>query len=201
MTKQGNKRTKQNKMMRVRRGPINPDPGLIHYLGPISPTNHDTSTVTLYDNQSVDMDGAGNLALFINNNPSSARNWSEYSTSWLEYRVLAIKVSYFPKVNTPLVGVILGFDGYHSVVHSTTVASPASLAQASSTGLSRGWNAFQRVVRTWRMETPAEAGFVLTSTPATTSQAFMFYAVAGGAAIHYGNIDIQYLVQFKTHAL
>jgi hypothetical protein len=178
----------------------NPDPGTIHYLGPLQPRNEDSSTVTLFNNLAITMDAGGNLSGFIDNNPSASRNWTEYSTSWLEYRVLAVKITYFPSavVNT---AVIPGFQGYESVVHALTVTAPASLAQAASTGMARGWIAFRKFVRSWRMETPQEALFQLTSTPAATSQCNMLYAVAGGAAVSYGNIEIQYLVQFKTHAL
>jgi len=178
----------------------NPDPGTIHYRGPLQPRNEDSSTVTLYNNVAVTMDGAGNYSAFVTNDPSASRNWTEYSTSWLEYRVLAVKITYFPSavVNT---ATIPGFQGYQSIVHALTVATPASLAQAASTGISKGWTGFRRFVRSWRMETPAEANFQLTSAPSATSQTHMLYAVAGGAAVSYGNVEIQYLVQFKTHSL
>jgi hypothetical protein len=195
--------TKRNKQMRRRNGlnrNPNPDPGIIHYLGPLQPRNDDSSTVTLYNNVAVTMDGAGNYSAFVTNDPSASRNWTEYSTSWLEYRVLAVKITYFPSavVNT---ATIPGFQGYQSVVHALTVGTPASLAQAASTGISKGWTSFRKFVRPWRMETSAEANFQLTSTPSATSQSHMLYAVAGGAAVSYGNIEIQYLVQFKTHSL
>jgi len=178
----------------------NPDPGIIHYLGPLQPRNDDTTTVTLFNNQSVTMDGAGNFSSSITNDPSSARNWTEYSTSWSEYRVLAVKITYFPSavVNT---ATIPGFQGYQSVMHNPGTIVPASLAQAASTGLARGWTPFKRFVRAWRMETTTEATFFATSAPSANSQTHMLYAVAGGAAITYGNIEIQYYVQFKTHAL
>jgi len=182
------------------RGFISPDPGTQHYKGPLAPINDDTLCVTLFDNYSVDVDASGNLNTFITNDPSAARNWTEMSTSWITYRVLGILVRYTPKgvVNTTTLG---GFDGYQSIVHSPTISAPASMAQAASTGLARVWTAFKPFTRVWRMESSQEATFQLCSSPSATSKAVLLYAAAGGVSLHYGNIEIQYLVQFKTHAL
>jgi len=190
-----NRRSRRN-----RRNISDPDPGLVHYMGPTAPRNDDSFVVTLYDNLAVDTDSSGNISAFISNNPSAARNWTEYSTSWITYRVLAVVARYAPKgnVNTTSLG---GFDGYHSVLHSPTVTAPTTMAGASSTGIARIWTAFKPWTSTWRMESSQEATFQLTSSPQATSQSFLLFALAGGTSVHYGNIEIQYLVQFKTHAL
>jgi hypothetical protein len=196
-------RTIKRRGMRNSRGknlPVNPDPGIIHYTGPINYPILDTSVVTLYDSQAMDSDASGNLSAFVNNNPSSARNFTEYSGSWYEYRVLAVKISYFPKaVNNT--ATLPGFDGYSGLVHGLSISAPSTLAQAASTGLSKPWIAFRPFTRSWRMETATEAPFIPTLTPATTSNCFALTFFGGGATLHYGNLEIQYLVQYKTHSL
>lgn len=177
----------------------NPPPSMISYKGPISIPVADTTTVVLVDSGTIAtaMAAVTILATF-NNNPSNARNWTEYSTSWAEYRVLGIKFSYFPVTNTPN-GVLLAGSGFTSIFHGTSVA-PTSLAEASSTGVSRSFNVFKPFVRTWRMCDINEATYTLTSAPASTSDTLVVYAtnVIPGATT-FGNVQIEYLVQFKTH--
>jgi hypothetical protein len=186
---------------RVRRnvGSRNPAPDMVMYRGSLAPMRNDTTTVTLYDNATVTTDAAGLISSAYNNNPGACRNWTEYSTSWGEYRVLGIKFSYDPiaVVNT---AAIPGFSGYHSIVHGTPT-TPASLAQAASTGISKRWNAFRPFVREWRMADTGEAQFIDTSAPAQNSFVLTLYASGGGNAIYYGNILLEYLVQFRTHNL
>ncbi len=170
------------------------------YRGPISIPTGDQSVVSLMDNATVTTSMAGGILITLNNNPSNARNWTEYSTSWSEYRVLGIKIIYDPYsvVNTATVP---GFNGYQSVVHTLTAPAPASMAQAASTGVSKPWNAFRRFVREWRMSDPEEALFQPTASPAATAYAFCLYGDTGGATVFYGNVSIEYLIQFKTHTL
>lgn len=177
---------------------MSPPPNTIAYKGPVRTVANDETTVTLFDSFDITTVLATPTALRFDNNPSSARNWSEYSTSWNNYRVLGIRYRYFPAsvVNTTT---IPGTFGYQSIVHGS-VAAPASLAQAASTGISAPWVVFNRFNRTWKMQEVAEATFGLCSAPAATSNTLVLY-LSAGAAIDYGTVMIEYLVQFKTHTL
>jgi hypothetical protein len=168
------------------------------YTGPIKMPTADTTSIVLRDNAAITTAAGGTIGATFNNNPSSARNWTEYSTSWVEYRVLGIRYTYFPIANAPST-TLLGFSGYNSINHGT-ITSPTTLAEASSTGDSRGWNAFRNFVREWRMATPAESLFQPCSVPSAISDTLMLFASGGGVTLTYGDILVEYLVQFKTHA-
>lgn len=172
----------------------------IEYKGPIRLSSNDQNIVSLFDNATVSVSAGGAIAATFNNNPSGARNWTEMSTSWSEYRVLGIKFKYNPilAVNT---ATATGFSGYNCIIHTPVAPTITTLAMAASTGASRPWNAFRPFVRTWRMSESSESVFVATSAPGTTSQTMSLYAEGGGVSIYYGNIEIEYLVQFRTHAL
>ncbi len=175
-----------------------PPPSTISYKGPISVAPQDEISVTLYDSFDVSFSSSAAIVLKFDNNPSSARNWTEYSTAWNHYRVLGIRYRYYPSqpVNTsnnPLFGV-------QSIVHGTA-ASPASLAQAMSTGVARPFQPYKAFTRNWRMQEIAEAAYVATSAPASTSNTLVIYGSQAGTGVDVGTVMIEYLVQFKTHTL
>lgn len=168
------------------------------YRGPLKMPKSDTECIVLRDNASVSCNSGGAINATFNNSPSNARNWTEYSTSWVEYRTLGVRYTYFPIANAPST-TLLGFSGYQSINHGT-ITTPTSLAEASSTGDARGWNAFRNFVREWRMQTPGEALWQPCSGPSSTSDTLMLYASGAGASLTYGDVLVEYLVQFKTHA-
>lgn len=172
--------------------------GATSYSGPLTQTNFDSAIVTLFDNATVTASVGGSILAAFSNNPSSAANWTEMSTSWDEYRVLGVKYSYDPNnvVNT---ATLSGFNGYSMIVHGASTSSPGTLAGAASTGIAHRWNAFRRFTREWRMSEVAESTFVDTSAPQTTSDTLQLYAVSATASQYYGNILIEYLIQFRTH--
>lgn len=175
-----------------------PPPSTIMYTGPIGIPSTDESTVTLYDSFDVSLLLATQLQLLFDNNPSAARNWTEYSTAWKQYRVLGIRYRYYPSRPVNLSGEA-GF-GVQSIVHGTYTA-PASLAQAMSSGIARPWQVWKAFTREWKMQEVNEAGFTPTSAPAASSNTLLMYASAPGSAIDIGTVMIEYLVQFKNHAL
>jgi hypothetical protein len=174
---------------------ISPPPNVIAYTGPLIQSTNDETTVLLYD--SVDISTtASSVSLRFDNNPSAARNWTEYSTAWNNYRVLGIRFRYMP-ANTVNTTGISGVPGYHAIVHGT-VAAPTTLAQAASVGVSRPWQSFKPFVRDWRMQEVAEATFGLCSAPATTSNTLILFN-STNTSQYFGAIMIEYLIQFKTH--
>jgi hypothetical protein len=173
--------------------------GATSYFGPLNVARGDSAIITLYDNASVSSDITGTIAGRFNNNPSACRNWSEMSTSWGEYRVLGVVYNYMPifSANTTA---IQGFSGYHSVVHGTPTV-PTTLSQAASDGNSRIWNPFRPFRREWRMSDITESQFILCSSPTLTSNCLDVLGLNASVSLVYGNIVIQYVVQFRVHNL
>lgn len=193
---------KQNRRQTPRKTRVLPkyvSPASIEYTGPLTRMDHDSTIITLFDNASISSNGTGEISGQFGNNPSNARNWTEMSTSWAEYRVLGIKYTYMPKYSANTT-TLSGFSGYHSVVHGSPTV-PASLAQGASTGDARIWNPFRPFVREWRMSEVDEAALQLTSTPSQNSFSMYLYATDATVSTLYGNIIIEYVVQFRTHNL
>lgn len=168
------------------------------FRGPLDTTD-DSTVVTLYLNATVTASAGGVVSGVFNNDPSNARNWTEYASSWYEYRVLGIRYKYDPNnvVNTATLN---GFNGYHSIIHGLANIVPTSLAQAASTGISKPFNAFKPFQREWRMSDTEESVFGSVAAPAATSNTLIVYAENGTANNYYGNISVEFLVQFRTHA-
>lgn len=169
------------------------------YRGPLTPATVDNITVTMYESASISTDVTGSISAQFGNNPSSSRNWSEYSTSWTEYRVLGIRYR-FNNNSVCNTSTLLGTNGYHSIVHGVPVV-PTTTSQAVGVGLSRPWNIFRSFVREWRMSSTDEAAFIETSSPASTTDTLFLFALNGTASALYGTLQIEYLVQFRSHAL
>lgn len=192
----------QSRRSNKRRGrgnvPSRVDPATIKYTGPLSDMNHDSIVITLYDNATVTANASGAISANFNNNPSNAANFNDQAASWDEFRVLGIKFSYDPNnvVNT---ATLSGFNGYNMIVHAPVASSPATLAAAASMGVSRRWNAFRPFVREWRMSEVSEATWLDTTSPSSTSDTLLLFAVNGTVSQYYGNLLIEYVVQFRSH--
>lgn len=167
------------------------------YVGPLT-TTVDSTVSTFYRDVSISTSAGGVVSATYNNDPSTTTNWSNYTGSWNEYRVLGIRFQYFPGnvVNT---ATITGFTGYHSLIRGLTTPSPASLSDAASTGISVPWTAFKGWAREWRMADVEESMFQPTASPSATSNALTIYAEGGSASQTYGHLSIMYLVQFRAH--
>lgn len=193
-----NMSNRSKRRTRVRTVPNYVDPATVKYTGPLTDMNHDSMVMTLYDNATVTCNASGVIGASFNNNPSNAANFNDQAASWDEYRVLGVKFSYDPNnvVNT---STISGFNGYNSIVHAPVASTPATLAAAASMGISRRWNAFRPFVREWRMSEISEATWLDTTSPTSTSDTLLLFAVNGTNSQYYGNILIEYIVQFRSH--
>ncbi len=133
----------------------------------------------------------------LDNNPSSADNWTEYSNAWTEYRVLGMRLEYEPiqVVNTTTVtaGPIV-----HSVLHGPSISAVTNYGQAFSYGDAKLGNTMRKYVREWRMSGTAESTYQLCLSPAATSLAFLSAAFGLTTATTYGYGFVTYLVQFRT---
>jgi hypothetical protein len=175
-----------------------PDAATVKYSGPIPTRTSENGIVSILRDEIEYNTGSGtSFVSILDNNPSGADNWSEYSTAWAEYRVLAIKLEYVPQyvVNTtniasaPLV---------HSVLHTSTITSPTGYSTALSIGDAKLGNTMTRFTREWRMQGVDEATWITTTAPAASSLAFTSSAFNATTGVLYGIGLITYLVQFRT---
>lgn len=170
----------------------------VRYHGKIGNLRDDNVIVLLPTNASISSNGTGDISGTFNNNPSGSTNWSEYSTAWSEYRVLGVKLTYIPQFSANTT-TLSGFSGYHGIIHGTAVNTPTTLPEASATGVARLWSPFRPFVREWRMASVEEAAFVSTSGPAATSNCLTVFGTNASSSVLYGNLLIEYLVQFRSH--
>lgn len=192
---------RKNIRRRVRRKPMSMGSfptSAIRYSGPLGPSRDDSTVVVMPLNASISSNGTGDISGTFNNNPSSAVNWSEYSTSWGEYRVLGVRFTYIPQFSANTT-VVSGFSGYHGIIYGTSSLAPANLSEAAATGIARLWNPFRPFVREWRMSSVEQAAWVNTSSPALTSNCLTLYGQNGSFSILYGNMLIEYTIQFRSH--
>jgi hypothetical protein len=133
----------------------------------------------------------------LDNNPSGTDNWSEYSTSWSEYRVLGIRFEFVPSfaVNT---AAIATSPMVSSVLHMAAAPAIVSYSQCFSYGDSKIGHITKPWVREWRMTETPEAAFIDCSAPTLSSYALTYYADTLTAATIYGQIFRTWLVQFRN---
>lgn len=193
---------RKNKQLkrRGRRGAsmLSVPPSAVVYRGPIQANPFDTLTALLPVSASVSTASLGEINGTFNNNPSGGTNWSEYSTAWREYRVLGVKFTYIPRFSANTT-TLSGFSGYHGIIYGTGSYTPTTLPEAAATGLAKLWDPFHRFTRTWKMGSVEQAGWIDTGSPFASSNCITLYAQDGTPSTLYGNIMIEYLVQFRSH--
>lgn len=197
----------QNLRTRKRRNPKSrvPSSAAVQYQGPTKELRdaQDGIVVELRLTQSVASGGGTSLNYSLNTDPSAADNWSEYSTAWGEYRVLAMTAVYEPLKSCSLyAGAASTYEAQapaiHSVYHQFTAPTTTNYATAWSVGDSIVSHVTKRSSRVWRMSESREAVFNPTSTPVTTIYGVSYFADGVTTATTYGIMFITYLVQFRS---
>jgi hypothetical protein len=171
------------------------------YSGPVPQRTAENGIVALLRENASFASGTGtSFVSVLDNNPSGADNWTEYSNAWAEYRVLAIRVEYEPiqVVNT---AAVTAAPLVHSVIHQPSLSPPANYGQAFSAGDAKLGNTMRKFVRTWRMSGTAEATYQNTLAPSATSLTVASSAFGLTTGVTYGIAFITYLVQFRTSSL
>jgi hypothetical protein len=179
-----------------------PATDVIKYNGPINVGTTLTGIVAnLRETISIISSGSGIISYIDHVDPSGSDNWSEYSTSWLEYRVLGIKYHFMPqyKVNTATTTtVIQDTPIVFCQLHSSTAPTPSSIQEAWAYSDGKKVDSLMREKSvTWRMSDTFEAEFQDTATPSTAIYSVMFQGFGASNSITYGTIFISYLVQFR----
>jgi hypothetical protein len=168
------------------------------YKGPIPRNVSEDGIVAVLRDVVTFNTGAGTTFVsYLDNNPSSTDNWSEYSTSWAEYRVLGIRYEYSPTflVNT---AAVLTAPLATTVLHMKASPAIASYPQALSYGDSRLGHVTKKFSREWRMIGAEEGAWIDTAAPAGTAFTFAAYGEALTTALLYGTMVRTYLVQFRN---
>jgi len=192
MTKKSKKNSKK------RDSNANPPSSVVVYKGPIDPKGYkqeaELFTVPFGLQVSVQSSVAGVTALVYSSSPASANDWAACQAIYDEYRVLAMKLKYFPS---------------NRYSKTTTVCRPAVTYvdrddTALPTSYGQSCKKASSVIRSledpWteviRMNGQEDATFVTT---ATVVNAFSLKLYADGLTIstEYGMMFLEYLVQFR----
>jgi len=154
-------------------------------------------TAILRDVDSFDTGGGTSIVGIVDNNPSAADNWTSYADAWGEYRVLGIRLEYQPlySVNT---AIITSAPIVHCVVHQGSLTSPTDYLEAYSYGDPKITNSTRSFVREWRMTNVNESTWVPTGSPTGTSLALLFAAFDLTTGTTYGQLFINYVIQFRN---
>jgi hypothetical protein len=175
-----------------------PRPGLIEYHGPIPVNASETGIVAVLRDEFALSTGVGTvISGNLDNNPSGTDNWSEYSTSWSEYRVLGIRIEFKPafSVNTAAVATNTFCS---SVLHMAAAPSIVSYGQCFSYGDAKLGHVTKPQTREWRMTETPEAAFIDCAAPTLSSYVYTYYADTLTGATIYGQIFRTWLVQFRN---
>jgi hypothetical protein len=175
-----------------------PRPSQLEYKGIIPANAAEEGIVSVLRDVATYSTGAGtSFVSYLDNNPSSTDNWSEYSTSWSEYRVLGVRFEYVPTftVNTAAIN---SAPLAHSVLHMKATPAISSYPQALSYGDARLGHVNKRFTREWRMASAEEGTFIDTASPAGTAFVFTAYAEGLTAALTYGTLFRTWLIQFRN---
>jgi hypothetical protein len=178
--------------------PVVPSPSALQYRGIIPRNASEDGIVSVLRDVVTYNTGAGtSFVSYLDNNPSSTDNWSEYSTSWSEYRVLGIRFEYSPTyvVN---VAAVQTAPFVTSVLHMKSTPAIASYPQALSYGDSRLGHITKTFSREWRMIGAEEGAWIDTGAPAGTTFVFSAYAETLTTALLYGTMLRTWLVQFRN---
>jgi hypothetical protein len=183
---------------RSSRIPRAPGPSIIEYKGPIPMNTAEVGVAVLLRDVVTLNTGAGtSFSSQLDNNPSSVDNWSEYQTSWNEYRVLGIRFHFVPGPAVNSATVVVG-PMAHSIVHSVTAPSNTTLAETLSYGDSQLGHTTKPFTCEWRMAGADEARFSTTSSPALSSYTLLTFADTLTTATAYGAIYRTWYIQFRN---
>jgi len=195
--------TRKKNTTKVSKRSAIPAASLISYKGRVDlPLNDTGITANLHETVSIASSGGGGISYIDTYSPSSADNWSEYSTSWLEYRVLGIKYHYMPqyKVNTATTTtVIQDTPVVFTTLHSVNTPVPTTISEAWAYSNNGKVDSLMREKSvTWKMNDAFEAQFESTVSPNSSIYTVMFWGSGASNSITYGTIFITYLVQFRN---
>lgn len=156
--------------------------------------NH-TTTMMLTDQVDLASTAGGAIADVYGNSPTGSPNWADTNTVWGEFRVLGMKVRFYPnnrysKTTTTCVPLVVCVDRRVS----TALAS-------YDAGVSREAHRLLSLEDPWTeqvlMDGSEEAQFQAVSGPVSVSW-IKLYATGLTVSTTYGKVFVDYLVQFRN---
>jgi hypothetical protein len=193
MSKRGNVKSMKPKEVAI---------SAIHYGGKIrnesDRENTETMTAVLVYDSAATASGTAIASTFSFYNPSTATDWSDFSASYDQYRVLGAQLEYVP--NAATANFANSYAPIATVVDRDTSTAIASYAAADNYAslemhvLDRPWK------REWHMETTADAQFFNTQSIPSGSGAFKTFA-SGLSNVSYGRFVMYWRVQFMGRGI
>lgn len=172
------------------------------YTGPIRPLSENeqltTKTVFMSSTGFISSSAAGKILSVFSNDPSTTVDWTSFANSFHEYRVLGIRLEYFPnnrysKTTTTCRPVISIVDRTSDVTALSSYGVAVAHESAHKVSLEDPW------FREAKMSGSEEAVFAPTTLP-TITNAIKLYADGLTVSTEYGMYVLYYLVQFRGRA-
>lgn len=145
---------------------------------------------------------SGNVTLM---NPSSATNWSAYTTLYDQYRVVAVKLTYIPNLpndTSTITGyhpLFIGFD-VDSTSNPANSADVYQLGYRKIVNMYRPWTFYVKVPKYNQISsgsTSTRKGWYDCANPVTAGS-MKFYGSGFDGSQQYGNTFVTYYLQFKN---
>lgn len=198
----GRKKKNGSKKQRGRRDPPSHlSASAIVYRGPMrikqAKDQQDTITVSLFFVGNLSSTSAAVLNQIYADDPASAGDWSNFTASWQEFRVLGMELKYFPAnrysksttVCVPIVG----------VVDRSSSSLLSSYSQAYSYASARILSLEDPFDMKARMADSTEAEFQPVGNYNPYFY-FKFYGDSLSVSTTYGKVFITYLIEFRGRA-
>lgn len=167
------------------------------------PSNHYTTFVR-YSPTDLASNAGGAVVLTFNcQNVSGAQDWSNLAALFDQYRVIEMKVKYFPyqqaanSVSSRDIAPLYCVRDYNDATGLTSVAQALQYNKVRTINLFSRWTAIMRMSTKASAQSNGADGWFPTSNP-PTHQAMKFYGTGFDLSQTYGNYVIEAIIQFKN---
>lgn len=169
------------------------------YKGPIQNkkdvANDDTISIVLVWDQAITAAGTVINNTWTMNNPANCVDWGDYSSSWDQYRVLGLRVAFFPnsKYTNPTTNT---YAPLATVVDRDTSSSLSSYAAADNYASLKMFTLDSQWYRDMKMSGVSEAQFFNTQSVPSSGGGIKLFA-SGLSNVSFGRILAYYRIQFE----
>jgi hypothetical protein len=170
------------------------------YRGPIhvgeSKTSDKLDVVNLTSIISVASNALGTMAAEVTFNPNTTTEWASFAARYREYRVLAVEIKWIPSivVNT---AAIVGGPLYIALNKGGALGTPTSKGQVFALANAKVHMNYKPWTYVIRPDDYTDLDVGSTATPASEFS-FLFFASAYTASTSYGDLAVEWVVQFSS---
>lgn len=180
---------------------VDPPVNATKYTGPVIPkktsNNEDTCTVELVQQTTLNSTVSSVITQVYGADPSGSPDWSNFTNTWQEFRVLGMRVAYYPAnrynrgstYTYPLASVIDRQAGYSAAITSWTSAANYGSFQMKS--LDDPWYREVKATDIEEMNFQGVSGY-------SVQYYVKLYADNVSASVNYGLVLLSFRVQFKN---